>query len=76
MTAEELRAFRVSQGLNQTEFGGILGYHQPQIRISEFERGVRVIPKRIREFVAEIQSGRLRLDGFAGQAQEKNVQSL
>ena len=38
-TPENIKALRKRLGLNQTEFGQQLGYAQPQVRISELERG-------------------------------------
>lgn len=47
MTGPELKEIRKSLGMGQEEFGKLFGYHQPQVRISEFERGVRVIPQKV-----------------------------
>lgn len=47
MTGDELKQIREMLGMKQKDFGALFGYHQAQIRISEFERGVRPIPKRI-----------------------------
>jgi len=51
MTGEELRTIRLHLGLTQDQLGQILGYGQPQRRISELERGARRIVDRVRRLV-------------------------
>lgn len=43
MTGKEFKTIRLKLGMTQQEFGKMLGYKRPQVRISEFERGVRPI---------------------------------
>jgi len=62
VTGDKLKSFRISQGLSQTKLAEILGYHHYQ-RISEFERGLRVIPRRVAGFVDEIQKEKLQPGG-------------
>ena len=38
---ENIRVLRLRLGMTQHELGGYLGYGQPQVRVSELERGVR-----------------------------------
>ena len=38
-TKENIKVLRKRLGLTQTEFGEQLGYAQPQVRVSELERG-------------------------------------
>lgn len=45
---------RLRMKMNQSEFGALLGYHQPQIRISEIETGRKRVPKRIEMVCGEI----------------------
>ena len=40
-TPENIRSLRKRLGMTQQELGDFLGYSQPQIRISELERGER-----------------------------------
>jgi transcriptional regulator with XRE-family HTH domain len=54
MTGKELKEVRQRIHLSQTEFGKKLGYHHPQIRMSEFEHGVRKIPFRVQLTILRI----------------------
>lgn len=47
MQGQELKKIREELGMTQAEFGAIFGYHQAQIRMCEFEKGVRKIPERV-----------------------------
>jgi transcriptional regulator with XRE-family HTH domain len=49
MKGPELKQIREEMKMSQATFGKLLGYHQAQVRISEFERGVRIIPARVVE---------------------------
>ena len=40
-TPENIRFLRKRLGMTQQELGDFLGYSQPQIRVSELERGAR-----------------------------------
>jgi len=53
-TPEDLLLTRMRMKMNQTDFGAILGYRFPQVRISELERGVSPIPLRVRRICEEI----------------------
>lgn len=55
MTGPEMREIRNRLHLSQEVFGRKFGYHQPQIRISEFERGERKIPFRMQVALLRIQ---------------------
>jgi len=43
MTGQEVREIRKRLGMSQGDFGSLLGFHHPQIRISELERNVRKV---------------------------------
>jgi DNA-binding transcriptional regulator YiaG len=43
MTGKELKAIRKRMKKTQWDFGVLLGFHHPQIRVSELERGVRKV---------------------------------
>lgn len=51
MTGIELKEFRVALDLNQAQFGEELGLKNPQIQISQFERGGRIITLRMVKFI-------------------------
>lgn len=55
MTGRTLRTIRRKLGLNQTEFGKLLGYVDPQVQISKIETGKRKINKRLEKLVRMIE---------------------
>lgn len=47
MQGSEIKGLRLSMSLSQEEFGKLLGYQKPQVRVSEIERGVREVSNQV-----------------------------
>lgn len=58
MKGEELKEIRLKLGMSQEDFGKLFGYHQPQVRVSEFEHNRRPIPLRVIDAVGYIREKR------------------
>ena len=74
MTAKELKDLRKKLNLTQHDFGLMLGFSQPQIRISELERGTMKISERIKLKCDEIKR-QYSDKPFKTEAIVKNVES-
>ncbi|WP_157815891.1 helix-turn-helix domain-containing protein [Spirosoma pollinicola] len=59
MKGFEIKNLRLKLGLSQEEFGQILGYQKPQVRVSELENGKKEVSNQIVAACRLIEENRL-----------------
>lgn len=58
MQGLDIKKFRLDLGLSQEQFGKLLGYQKPQVRVSELERSQKTVSNQIAALCGLIEENR------------------